>query len=1196
MADSTGQPSQGFLLPVDFAMGGLAEGKGLLQPLQVRGAAEALVARRAAGEQLDLATVFVDQGLLSAEVAAQIRQVAQAHVAQQAAQQAAAPAPATQPGPGAPAPPPPAGGVAPPPPAPLPQAPPLPAAAQAPSTSPGAAPSAPAVEGAPGPQSGTSPRRLAASGRTSRRRAMREEEGLPVQAKVGAAVGVLLFALIGGAVLFSGKDPQESAAASPTASASATPAGTNSPGASPGAQAPSPTPTPQASLSPRAKARVEIYALESKGDYRGALAKLEALPEKLRGPAFDSKRARLKRFAEYAETLAEALKEGPKGSKFRRWVERIEDESVEEDLAALPATASFTAKARELAGEDYAAIAAGEFEEEEEDDDEEMPWEVEREIEQLGGEERRARMKAEAAKAAERVVAARRALEARDAQRKQDLAKEEERAKSKCAKLSIPLGKGRDATGRLVSYGERGFTVSVDGAQRRFSWLGGPPQLVCQVLEAALRPKSVSDQRRLLRLACLRGQSDVAKRARDRIKRIEPKASLPDPELFKSLARVLQVGTLTETKLQANYRFQSELEDYDFYAFPGAESEVKGKRLRVLAKLPGLLPALVVHDASLRGDATFVIQADPGAKGRLVILVGGRYLVADSQGLASTDDIGAVMELKLEGPGLDLGQAFLIELSYAKESATLRLKQGGKVRFEGAADKDPEHIIGVGGTGALTRISRLELRAKPDAAWVKAARARLPFDCELYYQAYEWSEAPDEPDLGLVYSKTSAEDPECLKDLPPIALKQLAAARSVLVAAGESYAAGPLRQAINACGGRGFWAAEYLLARLEMDAAEHATSLGGARIRLDQAIEGIDGFYEAYTARSELMLEIGALELARADAERALELRPDYAPAHSALAYVLLQEGKPQEAMAEIRLARELSGRIKWVLQEDRLSAALDGPLFWNDFSRIETPHYILTTDLVDRREEFEKVLRRFRDLAPTIFPSLKPREGSQERRARVYVFSEQEGYRRYCYQIFFDRKESSAGIFSPQTGNLQIDASARDAVSTLQHELTHQWVHSMGLELPYWLNEAVADYVGEYDPETKTSGMDLDALESLAETEESPYELFDLMTLSPAEFYSGDTYLNYCLAWSFVHFCMEGGKPKLKQALFDYLAEHNKGPAGDAKRQAGTGLEHTYASTFHQLDMKSIQVEWWAYVKALCKKHLPKKKGEEGK
>ena len=819
-----------------------------------------------------------------------------------------------------------------------------------------------------------------------------------------------------------------------------------------------------------------------------------------------------------------------------------------------------------------------------------MPWEVEREIVQLGSEERRTRMKAEAVKADARVAEARRTLSARDAQREEELQAEAKRALAKCGKLQVPLGKGPHKTGSLTSYGERGFTVSVEGSERRFSWLGGPPELVCQVLEAGLRPKSASDQRRLLRLACLRGQSEVAKRAHQRVKRLEPQASLPDPEFFTSLARVLQIGTLSESKLQANYRFQSALEGYDFYAFPGGECEVAGKRLRVVAKLPGLLPALVVHDASLQGDATFVIHGDPGAKGRLVLLVGGKYLVADGAGVALTNDVGEIMEVELSAPGLDLAKAFLVHVKFSKEGATLRLEQDGKVRLEGPADADPEHIFGVGGTGALTQFQRNELRAKPDAAWLKSAQAKIPYDCELSYQAWEWTQAPDEPELGLVYAKTSAEDPECLTDLPPEALKLLDAARAVLVAAGESYAAGPLRKAINVSGGRGFWAAEYLLARIEMEEAEHATNLGGARIRLDQAIAGVQDFYEAYTARSELLLQTGAIDLARKDAERALTLRPDYAPARAALAYVLLQEGKVKEAIAEIRLARELSGRIKWVLQEDRLSAALEGPLFWNDFTRIETPHYILTTDLVEERDAFEKVLRRFRDLAPVIFPSLKPREGSLLRRARVYVFQAQEGYRRYCYQIFFDRKEDSVGVFSPQTGNLQIDASARDAVSTLQHELTHQWVHGMGLELPYWANEAVADYVGGFDPETKTSQLDLEMLDSLAELEEPPMDLFDLMTLSPSEFYSGETYLNYCLAWSFVHFCMEGGNAKLKQALSAYLALHNEGPAGDPKRQAGTGLEHTYASTFHQLDMKSIQVAWWAYVKALCKKHLPEK------
>ncbi|MBL4846875.1 MAG: hypothetical protein JKY65_15255 [Planctomycetes bacterium] len=1019
-------------------------------------------------------------------------------------------------------------------------------------------------------------------------------------AKVGGAVGVLAFALIGGAILFSSKDPQPGAVASPTATVTETPktSATLPKGPRPRVrETPAASATPRLPKGPRGVALARVKELEGAGDYKGALAKLLAMPESLRGPAFASKKTRIKRYAKYAETLASALTEGVDGSAFRRWVERIEGEEVEEDLAALSVTTRFTEKAREIAGPDYESIAAGEYEEEREDEgaiDGEMPWEIEREIERLGSEERRERMKAEATKGQERVEAARQALNARAKVRLGSTQAEAARAKAKCAKLTVPLAKGRSGTGPLVGYDERGFSVNVDGESRRFSWLGGPAELVCSVLERALDEKSPSDQRRLLRLACLRGDQATAKRARGRLKTLTPKASLPDEDFFQALAKVLVVGTLSETKLQANYRFESELEDYDFTALPGAETEIKGKSLRVLAKLPGLLPALVYHDSTLTGDtATFIVAGDPGPKGRLVLMLGGIYLVVNESGIATTETLRELNKIKLPGPGIKVSEAFKVVFKRSGKTASLTLSQNGKTLFEGPADADSAGYCGLGGTGAVTRYTRFEIRAQPDKAWLKSARAKIPFDCERSYRLWEWSQAPDEPDLSLVYAKTSAEDPECVGEVPPKALKLLLAARKLLAEVGEIYAAGPLRKAIDVSGGRGFWAAEYLMARIEMHVAADSAEMGGARIRLDQAIAGVEDFYEAHTARSELLLSAGALALAREDAMRALEIRPDYAPARSALAYVLLQEGKFDEAIAEIRLARELSGRIKWVLQEERLVAALEGPLFWNDSVRIETADYVFATDVLDRRDEFEEVLKRFQKLAPKVFPCLTPRPGSQVRRARIYVFAEQEGYRRYCYQIFFDRKESSVGVFSSRTGNLQLDASARDAVSTLQHEMTHQWVHNMGLELPYWASEAVADYIGGYDPAKKTSELDLEMLDSLAELKEPPMGLFDLMTLSPGEFYSGNTYLNYCLAWSFVHYAMEGDDATLKAALFAYLKEHNKGPAGDPKRQAGTALEYTYAATFHELDMKSVQVAWWAYVKALCKAHLPKDKND---
>ncbi|MCW8141246.1 MAG: hypothetical protein KIT58_20280, partial [Planctomycetota bacterium] len=231
--------------------------------------------------------------------------------------------------------------------------------------------------------------------------------------------------------------------------------------------------------------------------------------------------------------------------------------------------------------------------------------------------------------------------------------------------------------------------------------------------------------------------------------------------------------------------------------------------------------------------------------------------------------------------------------------------------------------------------------------------------------------------------------------------------------------------------------------------------------------------------------------------------------------------------------------------------------------------------------------LEATRAAAPRVVPCLKARPGAPVRVGRVLLFSRAEDYHRFAWRTTGDRKEDTAGYFSPRAGVLHIFDSAdgpEQTLRVLRHEATHQWVHALGLELPYWANEALADYLGGYDPATGKSRPDPRQVRALIEGKDRLRSLFDLMTLSPTEFYSGDVYLQYAQAWSFVHHCMEGDDPLLKAALFAYLAKHGEGRAGDRSRQAGVSLEHIYAATFHQLDMAKAERGWWAHVERLAR------------
>ncbi|MGE0711445.1 MAG: hypothetical protein AB7N76_15775 [Planctomycetota bacterium] len=811
----------------------------------------------------------------------------------------------------------------------------------------------------------------------------------------------------------------------------------------------------------------------------------------------------------------------------------------------------------------------------------------------LGSAERRARFRGVAAKGDERVAQARARIAARDKEQEAQVAAEARRALAATKPLAVP---GRAGQARLIAYTARGFTLELEGKPLRFRWDGAPGALALDVLERALEPDEPATLRRLLRRAILGQELARARRYFARLAELDPEGEAPDPDDFAPLLRACWVegAKLEPRRLDLDYRFAGDGELHDWSTGDRVDATLEGRELRLTSKLE-TIPAMARHGALLAGDdLRLTVSAKPAEGARVLISLGVGVLALGKGGLR--------VDLKLEDAAqkpldvavaLDLAQPFHVYLRERDEddAGRLRLVQGKKTVWEGAFGSGGFPLqVSVGFSSQGGALARVRLRGKPDADWLSAARDRVPADLAQALADWDLERAPEEPELSIAHEATSAEDEVALSGVPAAARAKLSAARERIAADGIAYAKDDLEAALTLAKPRRFWAAEYLLALARMDIEQQITSRDGAKLGLDAAIAGVEDFYEALSARAEVSLQLGRVAAARKDVEAALTVRPDYAPARETLAYVLANEGRHAEALAEARLACELAGRASWQARLDTFYAICEGPSWWNDPARVEVAGFELMTDLPEGTGELAGVLRSFRELAPKVYPCLVRRGGATHtaaRPAKVFVFSRSADYYRFAYLTTFDRKEDTVGLFVPSSGHLQLDAAARDATDTLRHELTHLWVHEMGLELPYWANEAVADYLGGFDAATRKSRVDPDAVEELGLHEQPPLSLESLVTQSPTEFYEGETFLKYSLAWSFVHFCMEGGFPRLKETWFAYLEQH-AGAAPGVGPAPGETLARTFAATFKKLDMEAVTKAWWGHVRGMVKKVAP--------
>lgn len=235
------------------------------------------------------------------------------------------------------------------------------------------------------------------------------------------------------------------------------------------------------------------------------------------------------------------------------------------------------------------------------------------------------------------------------------------------------------------------------------------------------------------------------------------------------------------------------------------------------------------------------------------------------------------------------------------------------------------------------------------------------------------------------------------------------------------------------------------------------------------------------------------------------------------LALCELQCGRLDRARERIEsaTANGLYGRELDQVNE-LLAKAERGPSWQRDFE-VTTAHYRVQSN-VDRRSAIETA-RALETALERFSRAIRPVDVEPGREFRVFVFADEAGYQQYLADLFGQRRENTAGLYTPALGQLLIRhlPDARTTDRTIRHEGFHQYFDLVCDDPPVWLNEGLAEYWETADFTKSASRMIGLNRAHLQRIPDVSLTLGELFALTPAEFYGhgGDA---YALSWGVVY------------------------------------------------------------------------------
>ena len=328
------------------------------------------------------------------------------------------------------------------------------------------------------------------------------------------------------------------------------------------------------------------------------------------------------------------------------------------------------------------------------------------------------------------------------------------------------------------------------------------------------------------------------------------------------------------------------------------------------------------------------------------------------------------------------------------------------------------------------------------------------------------------------------------------------------------------------------------------------------------------GFVRGQVLRAQLLAEQGDRDEAEQRFRELLERHPDDPALHVEAALFLMQSAKPQEAreLLDGAIARGLESED--LIHCHRLAAmALRGPS-WSRVHQFQSKNYLVLSNIdkttcrqasTVRERAYQEFSRRFGRV-----------ESSERRRFRVYLFRGQQGYAKYCVQLWGRSLPRTAGLYDRLVQQLLIWnlPEREEMMRTVRHEGFHQYLHRVIESPPLWFNEGLAEYFEAAETvrgKLRTGFVPREHLKSLREQGAVPFS--ELLEVDDAAFMR-DPARHYASGWAAIQFLLET-TPDREKLFRKFWAAYRDHPS--RRKANGAALEG--------LDPKRLDEEFQRFV-----------------
>lgn len=266
---------------------------------------------------------------------------------------------------------------------------------------------------------------------------------------------------------------------------------------------------------------------------------------------------------------------------------------------------------------------------------------------------------------------------------------------------------------------------------------------------------------------------------------------------------------------------------------------------------------------------------------------------------------------------------------------------------------------------------------------------------------------------------------------------------------------------------------------------------------------------------------------------------PRSAEALYPVAFHFMFDNRIDEADAfvtELAKDPEVRETLKYV--QRILVYARSGPA-WGRRYDYQTRNYDVASDL--DQEICEAAARALESAYTSYSLHLKRIDGLEGHKFRVFLFSGEEGYKRYAGEAFGGGEpESTAGLYSGLVKQLLIwNLPDREQMfRTILHEGFHQYLDQIMPDPPVWLNEGMAEYFEMQEVESgkwqegQAHRHNLAVLERDGLIPMAQFIRLDHQTFREPE----HTSRNYAQGWAFVHYLRNSTRENKK--FFDEIFE----------------------------------------------------------